>query len=183
MECSQQRWHAGTLSLDNQSSWPCLKTKAHNCGVVSLWLYEEARLAADPACDAAHSRILVNTLGSFAQIWCIGKAAKTWFCPDEVASLERARLGALQGYNVLAESCKSRGIYHYEIRPKFHKLDELLRLAVTSRRNFMAHWTMADEDWIGRMVRLAMSTHATTTSQKTVARWVVHIMNELHVET
>ena len=183
MECSQQRWHAGTLSLENQSSWPCLKTKAHNCGIVSLWLYQAARLAADPLCDQPHSKLLVNTLAAFAQIWCIGKAAPPWFSPEEAADLERARLAALQGYNVLSQSCKDRGIYHYEIRPKLHKLDELLRLAVSSRRNFMAQWTMSDEDWIGRMTRLAMSTHARTMSQRVVARWIVHITNEFHVET
>ena len=36
------------------------------------------------------------------------------------------------------------------------QLDELLRLCVSSRRNFMSQWTMADEDWIGRMGRLAI---------------------------
>ena len=125
---------------------------------------------------------LVNTLAAFAQIWCIGKAAGPWCSPEEAAKLERARLAGLQGYNVLSQSCKDRGIYRYEIRPKFHKLDELLRLAVSSRRNFMAQWTMSDEDWIGRMTRLALSTHANTMSRKVVARWIVHITNEFHVE-
>ena len=168
--------------METLDSWPCLKAKAHNCGVVSLWLYEAARLAGDRQCNEAHSKILVATLGAFAAIWCIGKAAGPWFSPTEAADLERARLAALQGYNVLSQACKDRGIYHYGVRPKYHKLDELLRLSATSRRNFMFQWTMCDEDWIGRMVQLASSTHATTMSQRVSSRWIVHITNEFQLE-
>ena len=43
-----------------------------------------------------------------------------------------------------------------------------------------AYWGFADEDWIGRMVKLARSTHMRTVSARAIQRWLLAYWIELH---
>ena len=176
---SQQCFKPATTSCTTQTDWPLLKAKGHNCAIVSLFLMATAENATDAKCQDYHSRALVTCLWGFASTWCICKGAGPWLRRQECQRLERARCAALQSYNVLSASCAAQGKYRYCVVPKLHKLDELLRKAITTGRNPMNVWTMSDEDWIGRMVNLGQSCHARSLTTRAIARFLVHWFNEL----
>ena len=128
------------------------------------------------------NQVLSSTLWGFAAMYVIWSECPQKLPESQRQTLKIARSAALEGYHWMSLNASENNRYAYLLRPKFHKLDELLRLSATSRRNFMFQWTMCDEDWIGRMVQLASGTRASTTSQRVSSRWGVHITNDFQLE-
>ena len=179
LEASQPRFKPCTLSVSTQTCWPKLKSKGHNCAIVSIFLMKEAEQASDAQAHLYHSRVLLTCLTGFVRIWAICKHASTWMTPRECQKLSSARCMALQSYNILSDSCLAQGLYRYEVVPKLHKLDESLRRACLSGRNPMSIWTMSDEDWIGKIAALGCSCHANSLATRCIERFLIHWFNEL----
>ena len=63
----------------------------------------------------------------------------------EVDLLEKATSAGLKGYHFLSLDAAKRGAFCYKLQPKFHKLDESVRLAYRTNRNPAWWWSFADK--------------------------------------
>ena len=170
---SQPKFKHTSLSMHTLTEWPVLKAKAFNCAMVSLFLFDTAKrsMTGDPC-----SQMLASTLFGFAAIWCLCSSAGQFFTKAQRVSLEEYRKAALMGYNWLSSHCMQRGVFMFDMRPKFHKVDESLRHACLCGRNPAWSWTFGDEDWIGTMANLSESCHKSTMHKRAMQRWLTHFL-------
>ena len=80
------------------------------------------------------------------------QAAGQWLTDLERAELEVARKAALYAHASLAHDAISKNLQSWRTTPKFHFVDELFRCQ--TGWNSSHPWCFADEDFIGRLVRI-----------------------------
>ena len=97
------------LSLGTKDDWVNIKVKAHDCGLLSLWLADCSREHVLSAPDIiAMDRVLAATMIAFRVIWLIYHS-DLLLDLGERAQLEDARLTAFQGFNTLSADAAASG--------------------------------------------------------------------------
>lgn len=168
-----------SLSLHKKTDWAVLKSKAHNCAVISQWLCQEAMLQTH---RGERWDVLATTLHGFAEIFRHCCLAVVRFSDAEVAAFSTARKQAMEGFHWLALDASNIPTFLFKVTPKLHKMDHSLRRSIATRLNPGTHWAMSSEDWIGYMSHLGNSCHSRTMHQRLVQRWLVSYSEEVASE-
>ena len=180
LEHSFTRFKVTSISMTSLSSWPELKSKAHNSAVLTLFLSEELRVEVPKRTTLPDRfRVLSSTMWGFAASYVVISNSSQRLSLEEVSLLEEARAAALQGYHFLSLDSATRGVYMFYIQPKFHKMDESLRKAIRTRRSPAWWWTFSDESFIGMVAKLSASCHKKTLGRRVVQRWLATYFSEL----
>ena len=180
LEHSFPRFKTNMLSLDSLTAWPELKSKAHNCAVLSLFLADQLRIGPHDNRDLPqHFSVLTSTMWGFAAWYLVFSAAEQKLSVSEVNTLSLARSSGLEGYHALSLDASNRGVYMYKMQPKFHKLDESIRRAILSKRNPAWWWTFSDESFVGMLSKLCGSCHKKTLAKRAAQRWLTMFYVEL----
>ena len=177
---SQPTFKVCGLKLRNLSSSPYMKSKAHNCAVLSQWC--KARVETIKDVDS-EMQVLFMVLDGMVDIWVLAqelKAKDTIFLdPTEKARLAAARRHALEGYMFLWRFAQHNELARYGCRPKFHKLDHCLRRAIKTGLSYSCWWSFACEGAIGTTAKTCAVSHASTLGVRPTQRWLVSFMNNL----
>jgi len=175
---SQSRFKSTMLGMSTLQDWPILKSKGHNCAMVSLWLAERCRTRARDEYSLQRASMMYG----FAMLWHLFKNGSLVLTADEVKQLGDARVCTLGCYHYLSHAAASRTPtpeFRFPMKPKFHKLDHLCRLAMSTCINPGWMWGFSDEDLVGKVAKLAGATHASTMQNRTAERWLTFFWGEL----
>ena len=169
LSSSQRMFTHHTLGLTALGSWNMFKGKAANTLKVLCWSSE--KLAPMAATD--FERNMAACLWGFAEVFHISEAAGQRLSQDEAQRLEFARRAACQGYVRCTQHCISAVpvMSSFPLKPKLHYFDKSIRLACESLTNPTWSWAFADEDFIGRIKKMAHRTHFLTVGLRCLERW------------
>eukprot|EP00969_Alexandrium_andersonii_P108821 4801190-Alexandrium_andersonii.AAC.1 len=106
-------------------------------------------------------------------MWNIMRSASQRLTESECGGLLQAQEAVLFGCNFLRAEANDLGTARWGLLPKHHQLLELLVHARSSKLNPAYHSCWADEDFVGRVSRLAKACHPDNMSAATVRRWLV----------
>jgi hypothetical protein len=163
------------FSMENLTSWPEFKGKAHNTLVLIRWL-ERAMFEVK---DHLHLGVLKSqVLWGWVEWFSVCLAADPDFLePDEIARLAVATNLCILGHKRLASDCEAAGVWRWKARPKIHIFYHVLQDVSETRRNPRAWWSFKDEECMGRLARIACCVHAVTVANRTLQRWCVQFYN------
>ena len=89
--------------------------------------------------------------------------------------LEQARYVSLTAYKALCGESLRLGRNYYPMKPKCHIFDHAMRDAFRHRLSPTSHWCFADEDFIGRVKKMAMKTHLKSLALRVLQRWLLRV--------
>jgi hypothetical protein len=94
---------------------------------------------------------------------------------EATAECTAAGFDYLRLYNSLAHMCVQASVRRWKVRPKCHVLAHILLRSGFSRMNprFWSCW--ADEDYIGKVCKLARATHPAAVARRTLDRWFANL--------
>ena len=153
--------------------WPCLKAKAYNARVVVAWLaektYESAHL------DGEHGRLRSVCIWGFAEFFYLIEREPRHLSDEGSARLIRAGNAFLQCYGALAADCHQSGDALYYLIPKHHAVAHTLLDLEVERYNARFYQCYSDEDFVGRMKRIAIRCHPRTMAKRAMQRYLIGV--------
>ena len=171
---SHARFTTGQLSLYALQDNPYLKAKAANNLQITRWLAHEAHISylADPTND--HKKVRSIALASFVHVFALCQG-KLWLSDGDVDQLEQARYAGLTAYKALCEHSLQEGRNYFPMKPKNHLCDHTLRDSMRTRLSPCSFWCFSDEDFIGRMKKIAQKCHLRSLSLRVLQRWSIRL--------
>ena len=151
IQLSPPRFTLARLSLSSKSDPPLLKGKAAMNMLVARWLLS-VLTSLSAASGDAHHELMCCTLWGFIRGVDIFKSAGRFLNPSEKVRLEAARKAAFVAHARLAHAAIASNSTLWRTIPKSHYIDHLYRCE--DCLNPACGWTFADEDWIGRLIRI-----------------------------
>ena len=151
----------------SDSSPPC------NCAVVSEWLLERAWDFIDPTNIATQHRY--TALWGFNELWQIPAEIKPRFLltETELLRLGVARKAAFMAYYTLHKMAAEENRNKYNITPKLHVMDHMVRRTLRTGVSYHLYWTFSSEDFIGSIAKVCGKTHGSSTHARALQRWAV----------
>ena len=164
---SQSCFTDGRISMTTLTECPCLKAKAANCLNVCRWLTE----VTSSQTHSEMAQVRACCWWEFCQAITILQGEPMWVRDGAIAPLQQAHILSLNSYNWLSWHCGQQGIHRYPSKPKQHMYDHCLRDVMPTRVNAVWHLCFSDEDFIGKMKRIAAGTHFQTMGERCLERW------------
>ena len=173
LEQSQPKFRALTLSLHKKSDFPILKSKGKNSVVLTRWLMQETQRSVDAGAPDASLRF--SMLWGLNELFLIPEAMRPRFIftDEELLRIESARKALLMGFHELHKRAALRGQNLFNVTPKFHAVDHMVRRGLRTRVSWHLFWCFASEDAIGSVAKVCAKTHGATTSHRVLQRWLV----------
>ena len=91
----------------------------------------------------------------------------------EIARGQYAGRCYLRCWGALAEKAIAAGRPMYRLRPKLHMIDHIIEDLSRTRENPRYLWNFADEDLMGRIVRLARRQHRSVCVDRTLKLYIM----------
>ena len=185
---SHSQFRCTQLGLSCKDDWVLMKGKAHDFGVLSVWLADctrdhvrmgvdiNGRALPDPIGPMDH--VLATTMSGFRSLWWLYHEGAVLTQPERI-ELEESRKIALQGFNTLSSNARATGQWKYKMRPKFHKLDHALRRSARTGWNLSMLWSFGEEDWLGQQCQMTSNCHGSSLHRRAPQRWLAFYFNEL----
>ena len=98
-----------------------------------------------------------------------------WMTEESVAKAMYASTAFLLTYQKLAYNMHESGRRLYYVRPKMHYFAHIAWTVASSKRNPRYEHCFADEDFLGKVRKIACSTHGSTTSLRTLQRYKIFL--------
>ena len=155
INCSQRPFTIGRLSLKNLGSRPVFKSKASNTFKVAKWM-SNICVSIASANPSDVNRAQSACIWAYVQFVDVCRCAPLWRRDSDRRELEFCRKTALFAHSVLAHEANAGRIPAnlWATKPKCHYFDHLARKCLSEKLNPCNHWVFADEDFIGRIVRI-----------------------------
>jgi hypothetical protein len=167
---------AGSFNLNDAAKvYPHMhsRVKAAHVRVMIPFIAEKVLELHPPTFEGKLVGTMIWALADFCQ--CLDRAGK-WLSDDETKRALSSGTLYLTSYQALAAANLIRRRCNYKVRPKLHYFaHQILRQIETSRLNPRHLHCFGDEDFIGRIARLAKLTSGQTTSLRTLQRYLLYI--------
>jgi hypothetical protein len=171
LESSAEGFNKNVLHYSSQKSYPHLGGKAADVRLVLMWLAQEmtsvpGQWLLEFHCTAALANYVYNT--------------SSWdvlLTDQQCATLRECGMSFVRDYLALAAQHVEQGICLYKIRPKIHYFMHLIRQTTKLNPKVCSCW--ANEDYMGRIARVASRTHPSTTSLRVLQRFVFQLAREI----
>ena len=180
LDTSQRAFTVARLCLKSLQSEPYFKGKAYNTLVVAKWAggLLRADAAANPADE--HKQARATCLWGYCDVLDICREAGVFLSEEEAAQVRHAVDASLLAHQVLATEAIARGSRTWVSKPKHHYWQHIGLQAESLRVNPCSVWCFQDEDFIGRMVKLAKACHQSTLCTSVVQRYLLLMQAMLH---
>ena len=174
LSCAVKRFNYHVLGMAKKDDYPKLKAKGVECAVVCAWVAHKAAEIARRH-NTLENRMRARMLKAFDDFWEMSR--RSAYLPartcEERCHLERIRVDMLVGFHNCAKLAAERGKFRYNVIPKFHKLDHLVRRAQRTGVSPRVTWTMMQEDQMQHMSRLCGSVHGLALMRAAPCKWLV----------
>jgi hypothetical protein len=177
VETSQPRFTLGSLNKTKVTgTFPLFNGKAHNTRVVTAFL---ADLLCSQRADSLHARLVTMCIWALAAFYAAMDAAGDLLSDQEVEDLQSPALEFMATYSALARRSLDQGICAWQVVPKYHNTSHLIDDIRSLKINPKAYWCMCDEDFVGRISRIARVSHRTTLTRRALQRYII-TLDQLH---
>ena len=169
-----------SMKLKNKS-FASSKGKAHNCMVLCRWL---EHLCSDHLDGTEYSRLRWLAIWAWVEFYEVCQTAidPDFLNPCELKRLDNATTVLMHSSKCLASINAAKGLARWKLRPKLHVLYHINRDAQSSSRNPRAWWTFKDEEFMGKLGRIAGATHAVSMCNRSLERWCIHCFSFMEPE-
>ena len=118
---------------------------------------------------------LQTWLYGFVRTFDILQHEQRWISDAAAIELESCRLSALQGYNALSGYSFSSvpTIVRFPLKPKHHMFSHCMQECISSRLNALSHLCFTDEDFIGRVKKVARICYLSNMGQAVLDKWTM----------
>jgi hypothetical protein len=169
LQCSCRRFTLAAINRDKKDLICQFSCKAAQAPPIIAWL---AELTADFAvkCDAStkdEAELVSVCLWGLSTFFDVVRCSDRFFTDEQVALLDRGGHAHLFAYSALAEMHVPGNVLWHHV-PKHHHFQHLLLDAASDRSNPRFFSCFADEDAIGKTLRIARKSHATTVVEHVV---------------
>ena len=172
VSCSFKRFKVTQLHIKRRNvDWPWLKSKAANAAAItSFLLHLYSRL---PHPDEEDKMVKLALTG-FDRIYQIVRHKHRWLSKRDRKRFEEGRQMCLHAYNALSAENAARDPPRalFNMLPKFHMTDHIIRDAVSDGMNPRCFWTLGDESFGGDVAKVCAVLHPRAMSQRCVNRWM-----------
>jgi hypothetical protein len=100
---------------------------------------------------------------------------RRWFTPEQAEEAAGALQGYLQTYQCLAQVNLARRRPLYKCRPKMHYLEHMRLRILREHSNPRHEHNFLEEDFVGRVSRLAAKTHRANVCLRTLQRYLIFL--------
>ena len=169
-KCTARNFNLNTLRVAAKHDWSEMRAKARNSAVISMFL-RDVHEKLEHRSEHAEFRLL--TLWGFTEYFALCNSKTIWLDSDQLDALKVIRECMLQGYHWLSRDASLNSEARFSMRPKFHALDELCRMALRSRLNPGSYWAFGGEDFAGRIGKIASAVHPSRMDSRTAERWMI----------
>ena len=178
-----RRFHRMGFDMKTLTSWPFFKSKAHDALVVVRWLAHATEIAMSGASDVDYARTRWHVCCAWADWFSVCLTSDPDFLrPSELKRLDQACQMLFFGHRKLAAKNSLDSRSRFEFRVKLHVMLLITADALASRRNPRAWWSFKDEEFMGRLSKIAGATHAISLSNRTLTRWCTQFLGGLDDE-
>ena len=173
LSTSQPKFSVARLTMASLGDPPVWKGKAGDNMIVARWLLHEWLIKARTTQLEADQRV-ASTLWGYVRSTDILSSAGLFFTDSELEQLEKARAAALECHSLLASDAIASNLQVWRTIPKHHYIDHNLRPSWPDggRLNPGHQWCFADEDFLGRLIRMCDSR---TTSDRIVHKYLLRL--------
>eukprot|EP00969_Alexandrium_andersonii_P175094 7743887-Alexandrium_andersonii.AAC.2 len=98
-----------------------------------------------------------------------------WLSEDAAERGYKAGRLFLSSYQWLAHEAVSEGKHLWRLRPKFHIIDHMLERMRVDRQNVRLQACFMEEDYAGKIARLARKCHRLTVLPRTFERYLLYL--------
>ena len=175
------------FSMYVKDDYPVMKGKARNCVDVTNRPHYESQqhLTTEP------QKMRATMLWGFKELWDImsDSRPRVRLTVSELGRLSKTREAILLCYHWLHKDAAAQGRRQFNLRPKFHYLDHLLRRSLRTQVSPGVFWTFAAESFIGMFARQCQRVHGASLYRRAVSRWIIYFwvtiveFNEKHAST
>ncbi len=160
------------------TSFPCLKGKAHNCLVVARWL--EAKCAEFRGVSE-YAQLRANVMWGWVEFFEVAGNTedRDFMNATELQRLDSACKLILHGSSKLARINCEAGKARWKTIPKLHQVYHLNDNAQVSHRPPRAFWSFKDEEMMGALSKIACAVHACNISARSLQRWCMQFFSEM----
>eukprot|EP00969_Alexandrium_andersonii_P341347 15088660-Alexandrium_andersonii.AAC.1 len=89
-----------------------------------------------------------------------------WLTPEQARGLKKNNSLALLSWELLSREAQEAGSARWQLKPKHHACDEIMRLAARTRRNPRSTWAMKHEGFMGDISKIANKCHPATCGRR-----------------
>ena len=143
--------------------------KTRDCCYVAEWL----RVVCHGHRDSDHGRRRYLALWSYSKLWTTLKDSGQILSRDERGTMVRYCDVLLAASSSLRVEAHGLGRRSWHLIPKHRQLLEMVASAADTGLNPAWHWCWGDEDFVGRIARLAKSCHMLTQSRSCMKRYAL----------
>jgi hypothetical protein len=158
------------------TDFPESATKAWQTRVLIAWLAEVSRDAPDAGANGSNATLAL-CLHWLAVFFSVMEKAGFFFKPDELATFSNATQQFLASYSALAAEALRTDELLWPIRPKHHGVCHLRLGALADFRNPKRFGCMLDEDFLGRIVKVATKCHRRTMARGVLLRYLTRLVH------
>lgn len=171
LQCNARRFTKARLGL-GAIQYCESSTKAWNSRIVISWLADVA-IAAPLAAEA--DSVLATHLHALSTVFQTMERAGNFFSDAELKEfVDNGMLVLATNAWLSAWALRERSL-RWCLRPKHHAFQHLILLAQRDKRNPKRYATILDEDFIGRVVRVARVCHRRTMAEGVLFRYLVRL--------
>jgi len=178
---SIKRFTVKRLHRDTNSSYPFFNCKAAQTAPLVAWL-ADLMLQWTECCPPAEKEtalITANMLWGLSRYFWICKNGGRFFTPVERNEIHESGHTFLFMYSELRRLSHEKGTFLWQFIPKFHQYHHLILDAVADGCNPRFFHCFGDEDQVGRMLKIARASHATTVVFNTVTLFWIGLVRRL----
>ena len=171
--CTQRIFKVSHLTMSKKDSKPELKAKAANAMVVVEWLAEYCRQQADlePARGNQYIRDRADMLWSLTSIYSIWRQSGMWLTMEAREALHQPRNAFFPLYIKLRLRALDDDKPLYNVAPKHHMLDHMVRHCLETGLNPASYWCFQDEDAMRVAMKMAEHSKQGTVDTFCLNRW------------
>ena len=168
---SQPTFDAGMLNkAETDLDFPSFNAKAHNTRWVVMWIAVLLYTKQSPGPEAALFWGLADVLHIMHEI------PGPWLTEELAVRFYNSGMVALLSFAHLALAAKRNNIPLWPCKPKMHQVDHLCQLVLQTRLQPSYAWAFADEDFNGRMVKMAYKVeHPLQFSKRTMEKYCLQM--------
>ena len=169
--CSTPKFTKCGINVGKRSDYPELHIKAKNCEFVLRWLVEKTKQDH----SSQHKKTVAAAVWSLNEFFTGMREADRFLTDAEIDRLEGAGKLFCLAYQNLSMHAHRRGVLMWNVVPKMHFfchiIDDLRKERVNPRFNHC----FCDEDFVGRIARIAGVTHRNSMNRRTLDRYLCKI--------
>lgn len=175
ISCSAPKFTRANLSWESRYEYPTLKGKAWNCRVILAWLASVCSSPRHATHGGPHADLRRACVVSMADVCNDIEANPTILAPPVAASMaDKIRL-CLVSYAALAKVALLANRTLYQLKPKMHGIDHVADDLEIEHLNPKRYWNFANEDFVGKIKRIARKAHNSTMATIVVERYLLKI--------